>query len=50
MVAPAGPSIIAEHLSTVKVWIDQVWDQSSKGVSGKADIEKIISFRRFFGV
>ena len=44
-VAPPGPGIIAENLSTVKVWIDQVQfseirDQPSKGVTGKADIEK----------
>ena len=40
MVTSAGPSIIAEHLSTVKVLIDHVlfsetWDQLSKGVAAK---------------
>ena len=54
VVSSAGPGIIAEHVSTVKVWIDQVWfsetrDQPCKGVAGKADIEKIISFQHIFG-
>ena len=49
MVASPGPCIIVEHLSPVKVWIDQVLfsetgDQPSKVVAGKADIEKIIGF------
>ena len=43
--ASPGPGIIAEHLSTVNVWIDQFYfsgtrDQPSKGVAGKADISK----------
>ena len=54
MVASVGSGIIAEHLSTVKVWIDQVyfsetWDKASKGVAEKADIEKNHKFSIYFG-
>ena len=40
-----GPGVIAEHLSTVKVYMDKVQyphkqDQASKGVPGKVDFEK----------
>ena len=54
-VASPGPGITAEYLSTVKVWIDQVKfsktrDQPSKGVAGKADIEKYLTFSTYFGV